>query len=151
MSRKKVEAVETLVRWRELKEAIAKRAYRSAALRESVALGASDAANKNLADIQRRRTELLSEATIDLMRVQAVAEIETGAWSVVDQKLAELADARTRTGEALSLHCDARAQSRVADARRERIASVHADRCEKLSFDRMSALRATITDGAEHD
>jgi hypothetical protein len=144
MSGRKLPALGALIRWRDLAETRATDAFRSSndEVRRARQQSDSDSARGKAMDIQRRRGEMLSAASIDPARLQYAADIEDRAWSVAWAHRAELDAAEQARHAAQAAYVDARAQTRVVEARHARLSAIECDRQEKATFDRMADLYA---------
>ena len=142
MSGRKLPALGALIRWRDLAETRAADAFRSSNDEVRRARQESDSARGKAMDIQRRRGEMLSATSIDPTRLQYAADIEERAWSAALAHRAGLEAAEQARDAAQAAYVDARAQTRVVEARHERLSAIECDRQEKASFDRMADLYA---------
>jgi len=140
VSGRNLTALAALVRWREFAETRASDVFRrSNQAAESARSECMDAQGKVDA-IQQARLRALQAASIDLARLQLVAQVEDVAQAVVRKRQRELDIAQDARQEAQNAYVEARAQTRVADSRNERLAQQRHEHEEKLMFDRMADL-----------
>ena len=151
MSAKQSTAIRTLVRWRAFQEALAERECQQASARVLEARAAVDEAQSVVDAIRSRRDELLGAQALDLGWLRAVDEFEQRAAEVVRARTDALDEASRVRDAALSEHLQARAHSRVAGTRCDRVVLQENDLEEKRLFDRMASLIAVGTMESRHD
>jgi hypothetical protein len=151
MSAKQSTAIRTLVRWRAFQEALAERECQQASARVLDAQSAVDEAQSVATAIQHRRDELLGARALDLGLLQAVDEFEQRAADDVRARTDTLDDANRVRDDAISEHLQARARSRVAETRCDRVVLQENDLEEKRLFDRMASLIAVGAMENRHD
>lgn len=140
MSSRKQRTLTALVRWRDFAESRASDTFRRCNGEVRHAQQELDAAADKLEDIQRSRTQLLDAPQVDLTLLQFAADIEEIAWQVALDRRVELDTAEQARDSAQAVYVNARAQTRVVDTRRERVATIESDRQEKTMFDWMADL-----------
>jgi len=140
MSGRNLTALAALVRWREFTETRASDAFRrSNQVAEKARIACMDAQGKVDA-IQQARLLVLQEESIDLARLHLVVQVEDIAQAVARECERELDVAQEARQTAQSAYVEARAQTRVADSRHERLSRQRREHEEKLMFDRMADL-----------
>lgn len=140
MSGRNLTALAALVRWREFTETRASDVFRrSNQVADKARIASVDAQDKVDA-IQQVRLRVLQERNIDLARLHLVAQVEDVAQDVARERERELDVAQEARQEAQNAYVEARAQTRVADSRNERLSRQRREHEEKLMFDRMADL-----------
>lgn len=140
MSGRNLTALAALVRWREFTETRASDVFRrSNQVADKARIASVDAQDKVDA-IQQVRLRVLQEHNIDLARLHLVAQVEDVAQDVARERERELDVAQEARQEAQNAYVEARAQTRVADSRNERLSWQRREHEEKLMFDRMADL-----------
>lgn len=140
MSGRNLTALAALVRWREFTETRASDVFRrSNQVADKARIASMDAQDKVDA-IQQVRLRVLQERNIDLARLHLVAQVEDVAQDVARERERELDVAQEARQEAQNAYVEARAQTRVADSRNERLSRQRREHEEKLMFDRMADL-----------
>lgn len=132
----------TLLRWREFQESGAANHYRQCHAATVRCREAADRAESEVRRILERRDRMLASSELDITGLQWVAQFEEVARSVVSERQAALAEAEDTRDGARDAHVEARARTRVVDARRQRAVREEHERAEKVSFDRMADLLA---------
>jgi hypothetical protein len=135
MSRAGDGAIATLVRWREFEEARASSAFQQSRAKLRRVEERVSHATDSVDQAQRQLSTLLEASTLDLSLLQAASQIEQERWADLQDLEAERASAGQQQDAAQVQHVAARAQTRVAQTRRERLAAVLQNREEKLEFD----------------
>lgn len=140
MSGRNLTALAALVRWREFTETRASDVFRrSNQAAEKTRIASMDAQSKVDA-IQQARLHVLQEESIDLARLHLVSQVEDIAQAAAHECERELDAAKEVRQEAQNAYVEARAQTRVADSRNERLSRQRREHEEKLMFDRMADL-----------
>lgn len=140
MNRREHGSVSALARWRAFGEARASDRFRRESFETRQAAARADEAGTRLNDVSQSRSALLRADDIDLPRLQVSAQIEHATAEHLRARQDELAAAQQRRDDAQSTYVAARADTRVADARGERLATAERDRREKTLFDQMADL-----------
>jgi hypothetical protein len=133
-------AIATLVRWREFQEAQSRVDLMSLACDTMAARECSDQSQTSVDDVRSQLGELFAQSRLDLSLLQHGAQIEDAAWQNLQAARMALSQASEREAIAQASHLQARAKTRVADSRRQRITAEELDREEKTAFDRMAEL-----------
>lgn len=131
-------AVAALMRWRTFGESRAREAFARQTHQTQQAATEADDARDMRDGIAGERYELMQQDTIDLDRMDVVRAIEHVAEDALREREDELRAARDKQAEAQQRYVAARAQSRVVEARRDRITHAAADQREKRLFDWMA-------------
>ena len=130
--------LQRLVRWRGFGESRAADALRRSSFEAAQAQDRVDAAVEALDALELQRSDLVERGSLDLARVHAAAQIAEDGRAKLEERRDELATARDLEALARDRHLRARADTRVSDTRRARLAMQEQDREEKTSFDRIA-------------
>lgn len=140
MNGKSLEAVATLLRWREFREGRAEDALRRRAAETLRADQRCAQAQTRVQEIHGAQDALLAAGELDLERLRALAAIEQAAWTRLQDAQAAHRTAERSQDAARQAHVAARADTRVAQSRLDRLSAQERDRAEKRQFDQMADL-----------
>ena len=140
MNRREQGSISALARWRAFGEARAMDRFRHESFEMHQAAARVDEAGARLEDVSQSRSALLRHDDIDLPRLQITAQIEHATAAHLRARQDELTAAQQLRNAAQAVYVAARADTRVVDARGERLATAERDRREKTLFDRMADL-----------
>lgn len=149
MSKNTNRALNALLRWRELEESRAAVGLASATQVYERAKALTQSQALTVEGIQRERAGLM-EGSIDPAVLQLAAAIEDGAWKSLEICRSSESVAHEHQEGAHQALVDARAHTRVVEARHVRVTAVQRDREEKAMFDRMADLH-TLTRSLAND
>lgn len=133
-------AVAALRRWRAFGEAQARDGLRQQQDQLQQAADASDAAQRRHAEIADARLQLLQPGTLDFVRLQIAAQLDAVALEDSETRRQQCEAAERDRDQARDEYVSARAATKVADARRRRLAEAAAEQREKQQFDWMADL-----------
>lgn len=140
MNRRGTGSISALTRWRAFGETRASDLFQRENFATHQASARVDTASAQLDDVSQSRSALLLVDDIDLPRLQVAAQIEAASAERLRARQDELEAAKRLRDDAQAVYVAARGDTRVVNARGERLAAADRDRIEKTLFDWIAEL-----------